>query len=143
MPKRLDVVTDLRIAKPCPARWADMPGDDHRRHCDRCDRDVFDLRHLTADAAVRLLADGGERCVRLHRRRDGTVVTADRPRPTPPSWLPRWPLAAWALAAISAVFAPGCTLGTTCVVPPAPPTTQPATQTAEPGVIQPGGSTLP
>lgn len=71
---------EIRIASPCPASWDEMPGDDRRRHCSGCDRDVYDLSALTADAALALVAAPGPRpCVRFFRRADGTMLTADCP----------------------------------------------------------------
>jgi hypothetical protein len=77
----------VRIATPCRARWEDMAGDDVVRHCSRCGKDVYDLASMTTSEAEALLASDGQRpCVRLRRRRDGRVVTADCP---PPSWSER------------------------------------------------------
>ncbi len=74
----LRVLGSVRIATPCPASWDAMTGDDRVRHCALCEKNVYDLSALTAIEAVRLLAEHGERaCVRLHRRRDGTVITSD------------------------------------------------------------------
>ncbi len=76
--RALKVLDDVRVATPCPASWAAMAGDDRVRHCALCEKNVYDLSGLTALEAVHLLA-ANERgvCVRLHRRRDGTVITAD------------------------------------------------------------------
>lgn len=57
-----------------------MAGEGHVRVCGLCDRDVYDFSGLTAFEVVHLLASHegkGAPCVRLHRRRDGTVITAD------------------------------------------------------------------
>ena len=71
---------EIRIASPCQASWDAMPGDDRRRHCSSCGRDVFNLSALTADAALALVAAPGPRpCVRFFRRLDGTMLTADCP----------------------------------------------------------------
>lgn len=76
----LTLLDDIRIASPCPAAWADMAGDDRVRHCAQCNLSVFDLSELTATEAVALIeAKEGHLCVRLHRRRDGTVITRDCP----------------------------------------------------------------
>lgn len=77
----------VRIATPCRARWEDMAGDDVVRHCMRCGKDVYDLASMTTSEAEALLRRDGEGpCVRLRRRRDGRVVTADCP---PPTWSER------------------------------------------------------
>jgi hypothetical protein len=70
----------LRIASPCPASWAAMRGDHRVRFCDACSKHVYDLSGLTAVEARSLIAEAeGRVCVRLYRRRDGTVLTADCP----------------------------------------------------------------
>lgn len=81
------LLDDVRIASPCKASWDDMVGDDRVRFCGQCAKNVFNLSALSRDAAEALLraadarqADSGAGvCVRLYRRADGTVITADCP----------------------------------------------------------------
>ena len=74
------LLSRVRVASPCSARWEAMSGDERARHCSACDKTVYDLSALTADAAEALLRERGEGlCVRLFRRADGTVLTADCP----------------------------------------------------------------
>lgn len=73
--RRLRVLSSLRIATPCDARWEAMEGEGRARHCGACDRTVYDVRGLTAAQALQLIGEGA--CMRLYRRRDGTVITAD------------------------------------------------------------------
>jgi hypothetical protein len=81
------LLDDVRIASPCKASWDDMVGDDRVRFCGQCAKNVYNLSALSRDAAEALLraadarqADSGEGvCVRLYRRADGTVLTADCP----------------------------------------------------------------
>jgi hypothetical protein len=76
----LSLLDDIRIASPCPARWEDMAGDDRSRHCGECDRRVYDLSAMTAEQALTLIRENeGGLCVRLYRRWDGRVLTADCP----------------------------------------------------------------
>lgn len=79
----METIFDLntaRIASPCPASWAAMQGDDRVRFCDACSKRVYDLSGLTAAEAGSLIEEAeGRLCVRLYRRRDGTVLTADCP----------------------------------------------------------------
>ncbi len=76
----LTVLNDLRIASPCPASWDAMRGDDRVRFCDSCSKHVYNVSGLTADAAVALVRESeGHLCMRLYRRKDGTVLTADCP----------------------------------------------------------------
>ncbi|MFO0715067.1 MAG: hypothetical protein U0353_34835 [Sandaracinus sp.] len=68
----------LRVVSPCTEDWNAMVGDARVRHCSRCDRDVYDLAEMTRPQIAALLeARGVEPCVRLRRRADGTLVTAD------------------------------------------------------------------
>jgi hypothetical protein len=76
----LSILDDLRIATPCPASWATMEGDDRVRFCHSCSKHVYDLSGLTAAQAATLIQGAeGRLCVRLYRRRDGTLLTADCP----------------------------------------------------------------
>ncbi|MBV9945792.1 MAG: hypothetical protein JOZ69_02985 [Myxococcales bacterium] len=79
--RTLPLLDDVRIAAPCKADWDEMTGDDRVRHCAQCEKDVYDLSAMTrADAEAFLLErEGGAVCLRLYRRRDGTVLTADCP----------------------------------------------------------------
>jgi len=75
---RLSVLDEIEIASPCAARWEAMEGDGPVRHCHTCDKPVYDLSGMSASSAVALLSQAGDvTCMRLHRRRDGTVITAD------------------------------------------------------------------
>ncbi|MGL4550509.1 MAG: hypothetical protein ACRC33_04930 [Gemmataceae bacterium] len=76
----LNLLDDIRIASPCSARWDDMAGDVRARHCGACDRTVYDLSRLTAGQAADLIREKeGSLCVRLFRRADGRVLTANCP----------------------------------------------------------------
>src|SRR5690606_9443077 len=69
------------VAKPCPAAWEAMAGDDRVRNCGQCDRMVYNISGLSRSEAADLIANReGRTCVRLHRRSDGTVLTNDCPR---------------------------------------------------------------
>ena len=68
----------VSIATPCDAKWDAMIGDDRVRRCRACDKRVYDLSALTRVEAEALLSASGELpCVRMYRRRDGTILTAD------------------------------------------------------------------
>jgi hypothetical protein len=76
----LNILDDLQIAAPCPASWNAMRGDDRVRFCSLWSKNVYNVSGLTAAEAATTLADnGGSACVRLYRRGDGTVLTADCP----------------------------------------------------------------
>jgi len=58
-----------------------MNGDDQVRFCGSCEKNVFDISSLSADAAVELIREKqGKICIQIYRRRDGTVLTDDCPK---------------------------------------------------------------
>jgi Carboxypeptidase regulatory-like domain len=77
-----DELQRLRIASPCQASWGAMQGDRSRRHCQQCDKHVYDFAELTPREISGLIAaSGGEVCARLTRGRDGQLVTLRPPAP--------------------------------------------------------------
>lgn len=78
---RRSPLDDVRIATPCSARWQDMIGDDRVRHCEACDKDVYNIARMTRAEALALLTKGRPDglCVRIFERADGTVLTSDCP----------------------------------------------------------------
>lgn len=78
---KLSVLDHVQVARPCPASWDEMVGDDRVRHCSLCALNVYDLSAMRRDEAEQLLlATEGRLCVRFYRRADGTVMTQDCPR---------------------------------------------------------------
>jgi hypothetical protein len=76
----LPLLDDVQIAAPCTASWDEMAGDEHVRFCGKCEKNVYNLSSLPREEAEALLgAKEGKMCVRLYRRADGTVLTADCP----------------------------------------------------------------
>jgi len=76
----LTILDDIRIASPCPASWDEMIGDDRTRFCSSCSKHVYNISALTAEEAAALIREReGRLCVQIHRRSDGTVLTADCP----------------------------------------------------------------
>jgi hypothetical protein len=77
-PNRL--LDEIRIATPCTASWDEMTGNDTVRFCGECKLNVYNLSNMTAASAA-LLVDQteGRLCVRLYKRKDGTVLTEDCP----------------------------------------------------------------
>ncbi len=73
-----DAVDQIEIASPCAVSWSSMRGDDRVRFCGQCRQNVYNVEGFGRAEARRLVAEGeGRRCVRILRRPDGTVVTAD------------------------------------------------------------------
>lgn len=78
--RALPLLEDLAIAAPCTASWDEMVGDEHVRFCGTCEKNVYNLSSLPREEAEALLAaKEGKMCVRLYKRADGTVLTADCP----------------------------------------------------------------
>jgi hypothetical protein len=76
--RRLDVVDQVTISSPCSVPWDSMRGDDHVRFCGACRQNVYNVESLDRREARRLIAAReGRVCLRILRRDDGTVVTAD------------------------------------------------------------------
>jgi hypothetical protein len=76
-PSALDQV---EIASPCHASWEQMAGNDRVRFCDHCSLNVYNLSAMTRRQAEDLIQQRqGRLCVRLYRRRDGTVLTENCP----------------------------------------------------------------
>ncbi|MFO0550068.1 MAG: hypothetical protein U0271_16855 [Polyangiaceae bacterium] len=77
--KKRGPLENVQIATPCHAKWEDMTGDDRVRHCHACNKSVFNVENLTRAEALELLgaSPDGQVCLRLYRRADGTVMTAD------------------------------------------------------------------
>src|SRR5262245_35126293 len=76
----LEFLNQISIAKPCPARWDEMTGDERARFCQHCQKHVYNLSAMTAADAVALIREKeGKLCGRIYRRADGTVLTADCP----------------------------------------------------------------
>lgn len=72
------ILDRLDVESPCPADWERMRGDDRARFCGQCRQHVYDLSAMTRAEALTLIArNHGSLCVRLRRRPDGRVVTAD------------------------------------------------------------------
>jgi hypothetical protein len=80
-------LNQLTIAKPCPASWDEMAGDDRVRHCELCKLNVYNVASLTTTEALELVEKAeGRLCVRLYMRADGTVLTADCPVGVHAAW---------------------------------------------------------
>jgi hypothetical protein len=75
---KLPVLDNLRVAAPCPKKWEEMTGDERSRHCDDCNKSVYNISGLTRDEAQALLIEKeGRLCVRYFQRKDGTILLKD------------------------------------------------------------------
>jgi len=80
MIKSRNIVDGIKIASPCHMSWDRMTGDNQVRFCESCELHVFNISEMDVDEAANLISTmDGRLCVRLHRRRDGTVMTRDCP----------------------------------------------------------------
>ena len=76
--RRLDQIDQIEIAVPCQVPWDSMRGDERVRHCGQCRQNVYNIAAFTRPEAERLLDETeGRACLRIFRRPDGTVITAD------------------------------------------------------------------
>jgi hypothetical protein len=67
----LDVLDSITIPTHCPVPWDAMHGDNHTRHCAKCDERVYDVSTLTTEETVELLSGPGKLpCLRIYRRHD-------------------------------------------------------------------------
>ena len=75
---KLPILDNIRIATPCRADWTAMTGDERMRHCNQCDKQVFDLSEMTrVEAEALIIEKHGELCARYYQRRDGRIMTSD------------------------------------------------------------------
>lgn len=58
-------LSNLNIPTPCPQDWSAMAGDERRRFCSVCEKDVHNLSACTRDEAEALLASNPTLCVRV------------------------------------------------------------------------------
>jgi len=80
MAQELFDVNSLRIAKPCTARWSAMDGDERARFCGQCKKSVYNVEGMTRLEVTELIQSSTTMpCMRLRRRKDGTVMTGDCP----------------------------------------------------------------
>lgn len=83
----------LVIGSPCSTSWDGMQGDERKRHCAQCDRQVHDFAQRTPrEIAALIEASRGQLCARLTRTEDGRLLTAEPPAPPAAvtgTWFPR------------------------------------------------------
>jgi hypothetical protein len=78
--RALPLLESIQIASPCTAKWDEMVGDERARFCSHCQKDVFNLSAMPRDEAESFMRERtSDTCVRLYKRFDGTVLTADCP----------------------------------------------------------------
>ncbi len=98
----------IRIARPCSSSWELMEGDDRVRHCTNCQRSVYSSAGITVPELVELIEAREQRvCLRLLRRGDGTIITAEctltralAAQEAGSAQANAWRMAAWALGVL-------------------------------------------
>lgn len=72
----------MKLSYECDMRWNDLDGPSRtKRHCARCDHDVYNLSAMTRGQAASLLASFGDKKPCVHfRQRDGRIVHHGDPR---------------------------------------------------------------
>lgn len=72
--KRFDRLSQLHIQKPCSADWNEMSGDEAKRYCGHCRKNVHNLSELPAEEAEKLRGCGSV-CVRYKSDNLGRIIT--------------------------------------------------------------------
>lgn len=76
------LIQNMRIAAPCSMDWNSMTytEDGRIRFCGQCKLNVYSLSEMSTKEAASLIREKeGKLCMRLYRRRDGTVITDNCP----------------------------------------------------------------
>ena len=69
----------IDVPKPCTANWDEMTGNDKKRFCTSCEKDVYNLSGMPRREARKLVArSAGKICVRYARLPNGKVYTTDQ-----------------------------------------------------------------
>lgn len=75
-----DFLDGVMIAAPCDIDWQNMHGDERVRFCHLCKLNVYNTSSMTKSEIRDLLSQEGPLpCLRIYRRVDGTLLTADCP----------------------------------------------------------------
>lgn len=75
-----DILNRVHIAAPCDVDWNTMDGDERTRFCHQCKLNVYNVAEMSAEETRELLQNTeGRLCMRLYRRRDGTIITDNCP----------------------------------------------------------------
>ncbi len=82
-----DILSQFTVRTPCPMDWDRMPGDERKRFCAKCGKDVFNLTAMKPYETVSLVCairePGEQRCVRVYQRPDGTLAATGCPTAPP------------------------------------------------------------
>ncbi len=73
----LPILDSVSISTPCPMSWSDLDGDNAKRFCCQCEKDVHDFSELNAAEVESILASGENVCAKIQRGTDGKIITKD------------------------------------------------------------------
>jgi hypothetical protein len=74
------LVQSVYVASPCDVGWDSMQGDDRKRFCGQCKLNVYNTSFMSTMEIAELMRESEDRvCIRLYKRFDGTIITADCP----------------------------------------------------------------
>jgi len=97
---------DLRHTESCTQAWEEMRGDSKSRHCDACEKMVYNFAGMTVTEIQRVLIEKeGRLCARIVRDTDGSVHTLNQH--------PRQPMGAGFVLAASLAVGPAAAAQTT------------------------------
>lgn len=75
-----DVLNRIYNAAPCDADWNKMKGDDSKRFCGDCKLNVYNISSMSSRDARKLIkTTEGRLCLKLYRRKVGTIITDNCP----------------------------------------------------------------
>lgn len=73
-------IKKVEIATPCSVPWSSMSGDQAVRFCGKCSKNVYNVSEMhELDLLEMIKQKEGKVCLRVFRRRDGTIITKDCP----------------------------------------------------------------
>ena len=75
-----DILNRVYIAAPCSVPWDSMEGNERIRHCQQCKLNVYNVAELSSKETANLIRKKeGRLCLKIYRRRDGTIITDNCP----------------------------------------------------------------
>lgn len=76
-------VQSVVVESPCTVNWDSMEGDEKKRFCGQCQKNVFMISAMSDEEAAKVLVSNGpgkpRPCVYFYRKEDGTIVTDNCP----------------------------------------------------------------
>ena len=77
------ILDKVYVASPCTADWEKMSGDERKRFCSQCQKNVFNISSMTKSEAETLINEALAKkeglCIQYFQRQDGTILTEDCP----------------------------------------------------------------